>query len=181
MSPATYWRLDRGSVCVCVSACVCDSFKNHSSRKAPFCKLLIEQLTLQRLLMSRNFCFRPSLSSVAVEGLGSDPPCKPYRWPAIVSWSLAGAMSLGSETGGLITDSTASGVFASVSLHPQVPVGGADGTRCLRRSAQSALSHSRGPLSWGSLNLLVRTSALCSRRRHCLFLPRPLARQTALT
>lgn len=167
-------------MCVCVCACVCDSFKKHSSRTAPLCNPHIEQRTLRHLLTSRNFCLRPSLSS-ATGRLGSDP----------LAGELVGCLCfvdagrshavVGQRRGALLLAVQQAACWHLFPSPPKSQWMGRVGPDWLRHSAQSTLSHRRGPLSRGSVDLLARTSALCSRRRHGLFLPRPLAQQTALT
>lgn len=165
-------------MCVCVCACVCDSFKKHSSRTAPLCNPHIEQRTLRHLLTSRNFCLRPSLSS-ATGRLGSDPlagelvGCLRFVAEAARSWVRGG--------GPYCSQCSKPACWHLFPSPPKSQWVGQVGPDWLRHSAQSTLSHRRGPLSRGSVDLLARTSALCSRRRHGLFLPRPLAQQTALT
>lgn len=161
-------------MCVCVCACVCDSLKKHSSRTAPLCNPRIEQRTLRHLLTSRNFCLRPSLSS-ATGRLGSDP----------LAGELVGCLCfvdagrshevVGQRRGALLLAVQQASVLASVSLAPQVPVGGAGGTRL---AASQCTEHTesqegtpepgeRGSLSKDVCSLLQKETWSLSSKATC--------------
>lgn len=180
-SPATCRRLDGGSVCVSVFAHV---FVTHLKN------ILQERRRFATRVLSSERCGTCSQVGTSASGprsrrrLGGWGPTRSQAssLAAFVSWTLAEATRSWVRGGGPYCSQCSKP--ACWHLFPSPPKSqwvGQVGPDWLRHSAQSTLSHRRGPLSRGSVDLLARTSALCSRRRHGLFLPRPLAQQTALT